>query len=143
MSRKIKKVMVFGTFDILHPGHLNFFRQAKKLGDYLCIVVARDKTVKEIKGRLPRFNERKRLAKIKKLKIADRVRLGYEEDRCHVILEEKPDIICLGYDQDISKTNLSKQLGRCGLKVKIHRAKAYKPEIYKSSKLNKAQKISI
>ena len=55
------KVMVFGTFDILHPGHLNFFKQAREFGNFLIAVIARDKTVLKIKGRLPKNNEKKRL----------------------------------------------------------------------------------
>ncbi|HEY4500387.1 MAG TPA: adenylyltransferase/cytidyltransferase family protein, partial [Candidatus Paceibacterota bacterium] len=47
----MKRVMVFGTFDILHPGHLYFLRAAKKLGDYLIVSLARDVNVRKIKGR--------------------------------------------------------------------------------------------
>ena len=45
----MKKVMVFGTFDGLHEGHLDFFRQAREYGDYLIVAVARDVNVKKIK----------------------------------------------------------------------------------------------
>ena len=57
----MKKVLIFGTFDGLHLGHLNFFEQAKEYGDYLIVVVARDKTVKRIKNRFPSKNEVERL----------------------------------------------------------------------------------
>ena len=50
------KVMVFGTFDYLHEGHKDFFRQAKQYGDELVVVVARDETVKQIKGKLQAFS---------------------------------------------------------------------------------------
>ena len=49
--------MAFGTFDLLHPGHINFLNQAKKHGQ-LIIVIARDKTVKEVKGKLPQHKEK-------------------------------------------------------------------------------------
>lgn len=45
----MKKVMTFGTFDVFHPGHLYYLREAKKLGNYLVTVVARDETVLNIK----------------------------------------------------------------------------------------------
>ena len=47
------KVLVFGTFDIIHPGHVFFLNQAKKLGDFLCVVVSRDETVNELKREYP------------------------------------------------------------------------------------------
>ena len=67
------KVMVFGTFDGLHPGHLNFFKQAIRLGDYLVVVGARDKPVNKVKKRKPRFSERQRLAAIRKTQLADKL----------------------------------------------------------------------
>jgi len=60
------KVLVFGTFDILHKGHLNFFKQAREHGDYLIAVVARDRTVKEIKGKPPIESEKERLKNVAK-----------------------------------------------------------------------------
>jgi len=125
--------MVFGTFDGLHAGHLNLFKQAKKFGDQIIVVIARDKNVKKIKGRLPKFNELKRLGGIKKINIADTVVLGQIRDPYQVIKKYQPDIICLGYDQ----VNFTADLKKLFPKIKIIRLKSYQPNIYKSSKINK------
>ncbi|MBR9691787.1 adenylyltransferase/cytidyltransferase family protein [Candidatus Woesearchaeota archaeon] len=119
----MKSVMVFGTFDILHKGHLSLFSQAKRYGDYLIAVVARDKTVEKVKGRKPRNNEKKRLKEVSKY--ADKAILGYIYDKQKIVKKYKPNVICLGYDQ---KDFID------GLKFK--RLKAYKPHKYKSSKLH-------
>lgn len=42
-------VLTFGTFDIFHPGHEYYLREAKKHGDKLVTVIARDQTVKNVK----------------------------------------------------------------------------------------------
>ena len=63
---KRKKVLVFGTFDGIHKGHLSFLNQAKEHGDYLTVVVAKDSNVKKLKGHKPLNNEKQRKAKIKK-----------------------------------------------------------------------------
>ena len=67
--------MVFGTFDILHKGHLDFFRQARSLSKnpFLIVSVARDANVKKVKGRFPQNNERLRQKKIKAVKGVKRV----------------------------------------------------------------------
>lgn len=127
--------MVFGTFDIFHSGHKSFLRQAKKYGDYLMVVVARDKTVKEVKGQVTRDKEQIRLKNIKKNKLADRAVLGGLGDKYAVIKKYKPDVICLGYDQKFFVQGLKKMLKNFELKTKIVRLKPCKPEIYKSSKL--------
>jgi len=130
----MKKVLVFGTFDRLHLGHLNFFKQAKKYG-FLFIVVARDQTVKEIKGRWPRQNEKKRMTAIEKIGLAKKVLLGNLENPYLIIKKIKPNIICLGYDQKSFTKDLPDKIKEFGLKIKIVRLKAYKPNIYKSSKI--------
>ncbi len=134
MSKTGKKVMVFGTFAILHPGHLSFFRQAKKLGRYLVVVIARDETVKKIKGFFPKLDERARREMVGAIKLVDEAVLGDKFDWYKIILKYKPGVICLGYDQGAPK-NFSAELQRRGVEAKIFRLKSYKPKKYKSSKI--------
>ena len=123
--------MVFGTFDILHPGHLDFFRQAKKHGDYLIVSVARDLNVKKIKGEFPVNNEQARMHAIDKQGIADEVILGRQSNWFEAIEEIKPDVICLGYDQD--DHGLKEKIKK--LNIEVIRLKPYKEHKFKSSKL--------
>jgi len=131
-----KKVITFGTFDIFHPGHAYYLRKAKKLGNYLVTIVARDETVKKVKERAPEQNEEERVENIQKYKTADKVMLGSLGNKYEVIKECCPDIIALGYDQEVDEEELKNKLEELGLgHCKIKRIKAFKPEIYKSSKL--------
>lgn len=124
--------MCFGTFDILHPGHIFYLQKSKELGDYLIAVVARDANVIKLKGKLPVDNEKERLKKVKKTDLIDKVILGNLKDKYGVIKKYKPDIISLGYDQRVDLKDLQKVFTG-----KIIRQKPYKPKIYKSSKINK------
>ncbi len=129
--------MVFGTFDGLHPGHINLFTQAKKLATkaYLIVSIARDKNVLKIKGKLPRLNEKERMQLVKSKSIVDKVVLSGATDHIPHIVKEYPDIIALGYDQTEYVKNLKRELKRKGLDVKIVRLKPYKEKIYKNSLL--------
>jgi len=132
----MKKVMVFGTFDIFHKGHIDFLKQAKKFGDYLIVVVARDATVKKVKGQLPQNKEGSRARIIASNSLAERVTLGGLKSKYSIIRKYKPEVICLGYDQKFFIDNLREELKKINLeKTKIIKLKPYKPEIYKSSKL--------
>jgi FAD synthetase len=128
-------IMCFGSFDILHPGHIYFLKEAKKLGDKLVVVIARDSTIQEIKSFTPKYNEKQRVEHIRDLKIADRVMLGYEADKYEVIEEINPDVIALGYDQDSFADKLEEEMEKRKMKPEIIRLKSYKEEHYKSSKL--------
>lgn len=135
----MKKVMCFGTFDILHKGHEYYLKEAKKLGDCLVVVVALDATVAAIKGSLPVHSQETRLKNLQKLGIADKVILGGSADKLQRTEEEKPDVICLGYDQQSFTENLKEELGKRGMKnIEIVRIPSYHPEKYKSSLLRKA-----
>jgi FAD synthetase len=130
------KVLAFGTFDIFHPGHEHFLRQAKSYGDELVVVVARDSTVRELKKSRPVHDEFFRLGVIRALDYVDDARLGYEgEDKYKIIEDIRPDIICIGFDQEAFTQGLDKKLLERGLKAKIIRIDAYKPEHFKSSHL--------
>ncbi|MEI7511439.1 MAG: adenylyltransferase/cytidyltransferase family protein [Candidatus Peregrinibacteria bacterium] len=95
----VHKVLVFGSFDILHPGHTEFLKDAKKLGTHLTVVLARDSSIQKIKGRSPHFLENERVAQLQALKFVDEVILGDEHDYFRIPYERQPEIIALGYDQ--------------------------------------------
>ena len=129
--------MVFGTFDIVHLGHLNLFRQARKLGDYLVVVVARDKTSKKIKKITLVNNEKERLEFLKNIKSIDQAILGDKIDYYKVIKTEKPDVIALGYDQDNFIDKLEDKIKEFKLNTKVVRMKSHKPEQHKSGNIRK------
>lgn len=137
MEKQKTRILVFGTFDILHPGHIHFFRQARRLAKYpfLIVSVARDKNVKKIKRQSPLHNEKIRLAIVKKHPLVNKAVLGALKDYLNHIKLLKPTIIALGYDQTAYTSNLSAKLKQLGLKPKIKRLKPHKPHIYKSSKM--------
>lgn len=136
--------MVFGTFDNLHPGHLSYFSQAQRFGDELIAVVARDKTVLQVKGRLPQEPEKTRLKKVRaalknlgtikpEAKKTGRAVLGSLTNQWLVLKKYRPAIICLGYDQLVDLVRLKREIAQFRLFSKIKRLKAYYPENYKSS----------
>jgi len=130
----MKKVLVFGTFDIFHEGHKDFLRQAKEQGDFLRVVVARDSTVENVKKQKPLNSEWQRLQMIEASGLANEVVLGSPDDKYKVIEEYRPDIICLGYDQQFFVEGLDDKLRQLGLhKTKVVRLAAFEPEKYKSS----------
>lgn len=132
-------VMTFGTFDILHPGHTEFLKEAKKLGSYLTVVLARDTSVEKIKKRKPHFSERERLSQVKALKFVDAVVLGDENDYLKIPIAQQPDIIALGYDQKIPLPPVYKEYKREEVlekmlpHTKIVRLTSHYPETFKSS----------
>lgn len=93
----MKTVMAQGVFDILHPGHLHYFRESKEQGDELIVVIARDSRVKEKKDLY--FSEDERRQMVEALKPVDKAILGSEGDIYSTVKEINPDIITLGYDQ--------------------------------------------
>ena len=133
----MKKVMCAGTFDIIHPGHLYYLSEAKKYGDRLVVVVARDGTSKSFKGKQPAHNERDRLEAVRMLKIVDEAVLGRLGDIFGIIEEIKPDVICLGYDQKVQKQEVEDELKKRNIKSDVIRIGSYMENVYKSSKMGK------
>lgn len=129
------KVLIFGTFDKLHKGHIYFIRKASEIVSdaELYVVVARDENVRKLKNKEPRDNEITRLMNVYMLGLAKKVILGDNNDFFFAIKEYKPDIICLGYDQN--DQGLAEYIKKNRLKIEIKRLDAFEPEKYKSSKL--------
>ena len=122
----MKVVMVFGAFDGLHPGHLSFFKQAKKYGDFLIISVGTDRNVAKIKGKKPLFDQSERLELVRHCRLVDRAVIGEEKDFYGHIKKYQPDVICLGYDQWANEDEVRKELLKVDLKkTKVFRLKGY------------------
>jgi FAD synthetase len=125
-----RKVVCAGTFDHFHPGHIDFLRQAKQLGDELTVIVARDETVKRIKGFLPTHDEQRRKRNVEKSCIPELVILGnLDTDLFQILQELKPDVVALGYDQRVSEEEIAKRFPSCV----IVRLAPFEPHQYKSS----------
>ncbi len=133
MKMKKKIGICFGTFDLVHPWHLHFLNDARKLVDHLTVIIARDITVEKVKSQKPMFSEDQRLQAVKDAQIADAVVLGSLNDKFEIILQTKPDIIILGYDQRSFVDELYAQIKNFDFSPEIVRLEAYKEHIYKSS----------
>ena len=69
----MKKVITYGTYDLLHEGHINLLRRAKALGDYLIVGVTHDSFDRE-RGKLNvRDNVLERVEGIRATGIADKI----------------------------------------------------------------------
>lgn len=138
-----KKVLIFGVFDFVHDGHLFFISEAKKHGNQLVAVVARDSVVQSIKGKLPEKNEVDRINDLLKIPDIDLVLLGDGETGTYNVLKEtNPDIVFVGYDQNKLLEDLKEKIrsGYLNNSIKILQCASYKGDELHSSILNKKQK---
>lgn len=125
-----KRVVCAGTFDYLHPGHIDFLTQARSFGDELVVIVARDETVQRIKGFLPKHSDSERKRTVEATGVPDMVVLGnLEGDIFDILTELKPDVLALGYDQRVSEQALAARFPH----IKVVRLSSYMPEKFKSS----------
>lgn len=129
------RVMCFGTFDLLHPGHEDYFRQAREFGDELIVVIARDRTVLDVKGQLPVTNEEDRRKRVEAHPLVARAVLGSHDDKYRVLEDHRPDVVVLGYDQQAFTAVLADELARRGLSARIVRAEPFQPDRYHTSLL--------
>jgi FAD synthetase len=116
-------VVATGVFELIHPGHLLFLNEARKLGKRLVVIVARDSTAKSRKSHFS-IPERQRLEVVKSLKMVDDAVLGDEKDMFKPIELLKPDVLALGYDQDVDENEIEQELRKRGLKTRVVRLNA-------------------
>ncbi|MDE1822742.1 MAG: FAD synthase [Candidatus Micrarchaeota archaeon] len=139
-----RRVVAFGSFDVLHPGHIKYLQGARALGTELVVVVARDSSILMFKKKRPLFNERDRLAMVSSLGLVDKAVLGNRiatKAGIYGILSRlKPDVIAIGYDQADVK-ELKSRLKDMGIKARVAAIKGYRTKRYKSSRIK--QKLGL
>ena len=93
-------VIVNGTFDILHPGHVAMLNTARSLGHYLIVAIDTDRRVKELKGDKRTINDQLfRKIMLQNLKAVDIVEFFDTRDELiDLIKRYKPDIMVKGSD---------------------------------------------
>jgi rfaE bifunctional protein nucleotidyltransferase chain/domain len=108
-KNKKKIVLCHGVFDLVHLGHVKYFKSAKLKGDYLIVSVTADKFVNKGPGR-PLFNENQRLEFLNELEIVDNIFLSNSESAEEIIEFIKPDFYVKGPDYKDNKLDKTKKI---------------------------------
>jgi FAD synthetase len=116
------RVVAQGTFDILHPGHLHYLREAKAMGDELHVIVARAANVTHKPG--PIVPGSQRVEMVGALKPVDHARLGHPEDIFVPIEEIEPAIVALGHDQHHDDDAIEAAAADRGVDLDVRRVSA-------------------
>ena len=107
----MKTVMVNGTFDILHPGHIALLNTARSYGDALVVAIDTDRRVKELKGSdRPINNQLFRRIMLSNIKAVDLVELfDSKEELIELMKRYQPDIYVKGSDWKHDKESTAHQ----------------------------------
>ncbi|MDD6236233.1 MAG: glycerol-3-phosphate cytidylyltransferase [Clostridiales bacterium] len=130
----MKKVITYGTFDLLHYGHINLLKRAKQLGDYLIVALSTDRFNQEEKNKKCYFSYERRKELLEAIRYVDLVipedkweqkesdikefkvdtfvmgddwkgKFDYLQELCEVVyLERTPEISTTQIKQDLEKT---------------------------------------
>lgn len=122
-EHKKKIVVVGGCFDIVHIGHIQFLKEAKKCGDVLILLLESDENVRKLKGEnRPVFTQRERAEVLSALSPVDFVILlplmTSDADYNHIITTIKPHIIAVTEHDPLMKEK-ERQAKRVGGKIAI------------------------
>ena len=113
----MKKVFISGCYDILHGGHIQFFREARALGNHLTVCFASDKVLWAHKKRRSSLPQDHKLALMTALEMVDQVVIGdYNElglDFKEHFLQIEPDVLAVTVDDQYAdaKRALCAQVG--------------------------------
>lgn len=141
MTKKKKRVVIAsGTFDLLHLGHVRFLEEARKAGGKdaeLIVIVARDITVKERKGKRPIMPEDQRRALVESLKVVNEAILGSEDFSIDKVIDKlKPDVIAVGHDQDGIEKEVLRAIEKANVAIEVAKIGRFgKRELDSSSKI--------
>ena len=133
-------VLASGVFDLLHYGHIRFLEEAKRQAgpdSRLVVIIARDRTVRSLKGKGPVIPEDQRRALVEALEVVDEALLGYEDVDPEAVIEKiRPDVIAVGYDQDEIERRTRRIVKERGLKLRVVRIGRFgKEDLNSSSKI--------
>jgi FAD synthetase len=117
-------VVATGVFELLHPGHIRYLEESKKLGSKLTVVVASDETAAKRKRR-PVISERQRLHMVRELKPVDDAIIGDHGDMYDTMVKLNPGILTIGPDQEFDPKEVEAELRKRGLKTKVVKIKHY------------------
>ena len=106
-----RRVFVAGTFDLIHPGHVELFRFASRYGKVYA-VVARDSTVVRVKGKRPLMDEETRRFMVSAVRYVREALLGDERDMLASVARVRPHVIVLGPDQPFEEERLAAEVER-------------------------------
>ena len=94
----MKKIITYGTFDLLHEGHINLLRRSKALGDYLIVAVSTDE-FNEIKGKKAYYTYEQRKLILEAVRYVDMVIPEYSWDqKIDDVFKYDIDIFVMGDD---------------------------------------------
>ena len=130
----MKRVITYGTFDLLHYGHINLLRRARELGDYLVVVVSSDEFNWNEKGKKCYFTYEQRKAMVEAIRYVDMVvpETNWDQKRTDVhdydidvfvmgddwegkfdfLKEEGVEVVYLPRTPEISTTQIKKDLNK-------------------------------
>jgi rfaE bifunctional protein kinase chain/domain len=104
-----KIVLCHGVFDVVHIGHIRYFKEAKRKGDFLVVSVTADNYVNKGLNR-PYFKHQLRLEFLSSIKEIDAICLSNNPSSIHVIDKIKPDFYMKGNEYSKLKLDLTKKI---------------------------------
>ena len=94
----MRKVITYGTYDLLHVGHINLLRRARELGDYLIVVVSSDE-FNAIKGKKAYYSFEDRKKILEAIRYVDEVLPEYTwEQKIDDVVNNNVDVFVMGDD---------------------------------------------
>lgn len=129
----MKRVITYGTFDLLHYGHINLLRRAKALGDYLIVALSTDEFNWNSKGKKSYFSFEERKAMLEAIRYVDMVipeenwdqkktdvakyevdvfTMGDDWEGKFDFLKDQCEVVYLPRTPEISSTQIKQDLGK-------------------------------
>jgi glycerol-3-phosphate cytidylyltransferase len=105
---KMKTIITFGTYDLLHVGHIRLLSRARELGDRLVVGVSSDQLNFSKKNKYPEFSQQERMEIISMIKGVDQVFVEESlELKASYLKEYSADILVMGDDWEGKFDHLS------------------------------------